>query len=131
MRVILEKFIVADSGVMGVSGFKIGVETTVQWDRPLRATNAQPRDRGNSATSISFSVTRLFTSVAAAETFILLHGKLLPKRGMLQLIAEDGKTVQKSFMRVTAVPTVESSYIGATTMHSYKFVGGGIFSTES
>lgn len=119
-------FTLSPGGYSSPSGFTIQTARNVQTRQFLRGKNAKMADRGNRRTTINFSVTRLFDTIPAAESYILLHETTIPGSGTVVFQAVDGK---KFYLKDAAVQTTESKQTGRTTMHSYSIMGGVISST--
>jgi hypothetical protein len=80
-------------------------------------------DRGNRQTTISFKVSRLHDTIAAAESYVLLHGLNVPAQGVAEFVLSDNSSL---FLDAAECEVTASEHIGVTTNHSYTLIGGQI-----
>jgi hypothetical protein len=136
----------AGDGSDSVSDFSIENTSRIQIVEGIRRLNVLPIDRGNVRTVVSFKVTRKFETIDQAESFILSHGntnvQFVGQNGMAKPLTAPNAiprsglvTIQSGtvngrrtllFFRATAIETVQSSFIGLTTMHRYTMMTGQI-----
>ena len=127
MKVKLGSFYLSNGDQESPNGLTIDEARTPQVAEGLRWRKVKVFDRANKRTTIAFSVTRLWPTVGAAESFMLKHGTLVPSNGLLQFTLSDNTTL---YMPDTECATTSSKHIGATTMHSYSLVGGEIITGQ-
>ncbi len=98
--------------------FTRGIEAVQE----LAAANPVTFDRGTRTLDLSFTVQRNHASIRASELFIGNHENAVPQTGLVKLTTTEGTTVfiTNGFL----VDLQLASYIGATTTHSYRIVGG-------
>ena len=104
----------------GPSGLRLIGRRATQVLQYLRATDAEPVDRGNRTSELSFSIKRLCASVAAAEEYCALHPASVTGSGTLTM------TNASSAVRMlnAVLDTVDCSYVGATVFVNYHATGG-------
>jgi hypothetical protein len=120
-------FILAPGGISSPNGLAIHTERNTQVRQALRAMAARDSDRGNMQTSVSFSVTRYFSTVQLAESYILLHASTIPGGGTVVFQTVGGTNY---YLTNAVVKTTESKHTGRTTSHSYSISGGLISSVN-
>lgn len=111
-----------------VSRYRLGHARQTQERGPLRAPAGGVFDRRRVAHTVTFRVTRLHASVAAARVFLNAHAQALT--------AEEATTVSFEFdpaagfssftLTTAAVQSAEASQTGMTTYHDYTVQGGAI-----
>lgn len=114
-------FTLSAGGKESPNGFSIQTARNVQLRQFLRGANAKQADRGNLHTTVNFSVTRYFDSIAKAEEYILLHAATIPGGGTVTFNTITGMNF---YLKDSVVSTTESKQTGRTTFHSYSIVGG-------
>jgi hypothetical protein len=125
MRIFADKVQLADHGQIEV--FDLNEQRVLQIDDGPRWEEVKVRDRKNSQTAIVFKVNRLHASLTACERFILQHAVQVPRRPAVFLMICD-YSGQKFELRLlnAGIQSVVSTFIGATSMHTYTVVGGRI-----
>jgi len=126
MRVWADNFQLADNGQIE-PGLEFNGERNLQIDEGARWVEIQVRDRLNERNTITFTVNRLHASIAAAERFCIEHGKTVPRLAkVLKMVCDyDGPRVELKLLNA-GIATVQSTYIGCTSRHSYQIIGGRI-----
>lgn len=130
MKIWFDTVQLADDGAEGVSGFRInGQNTGVAQVDILNATEPRLRDGLNERNTISFSISRTHASAADAEVYLLTHKTEVPHTGILKLQAtgENGQEVIRWLGtpdNPAGLTMSDGSYLGATTFHTYSFIGG-------
>lgn len=99
----------------------------------LRATAAQPFDRGNITNTLRFKVTRgqgYFATLAAAEAFVATHFSNLPGSGPLLIVC--GLTSDPQLLATATVSVLEAvptlNYLGISVTCEYSLTCGLITS---
>ena len=106
----------SSAGNLGISG-KIAVQSN-----PYVNGAAQDHtDRGNLATTVSFSTSRLFSTTAAAEIWGALYDSSQPRVGTLVLDTQDGN---HQFMAGCVVMPPTRQVIGTSVQLHYQVLGG-------
>ncbi|HEX7860830.1 MAG TPA: hypothetical protein VF773_10915 [Verrucomicrobiae bacterium] len=125
MRIFADNVQLADHGQ--IESFSLNEGRVLQLDDGPNWEEIKVRDRKNSSTEIVFTVWRLHLSLTACERFILQHAVLVPRRPAVFLMVCD-YTGQKFELRLlkAGIESVGSTYIGATSTHTYRVVGGRI-----
>lgn len=126
MKIAIDDFILAEqSGPVGVRDFAVNTQRAVDAVRYLRAPAEAFFDRENQSTIITFTVTRLHTSLSAAEVFLLEHETAVPPTGLVVFTAQgdDGQEVSR-YLADAVVEVSEATYIGLSTRHQYTIKGG-------
>ena len=108
------------------SELEISAERTVQITKRFRATNQSVRNRKNLGYSISFTVRRLFTSNAAASSFMFDHAEAVPGDGTLYWQTTEGGPGVKRSLSNAVIQSLKSKQVGQTTYHTYSVVGSQI-----
>jgi len=108
-----------------VADLQINGRRIIQIAQLLRADEIKMFDRKNHQTTVSFSVSRLHSSVQASECFILEHSTGLPGQGLVTFVATDdnGRDVERH-LQAACIEIDESRYIGRSTHHTYTVIGG-------
>ncbi len=98
--------------------FTRGIEVVQE----LGAANPVTFDRGTRTLDLSFTVQRNHASIRASELFIGNHENAVPQSGIVKLTTTLGSTayITNGFL----VELQLASYIGTTTTHNYRIVGG-------
>lgn len=117
-----QPFHIAAGGKESPKNFRISATRDVQVLKFLRGLNAKSVNRGNRQVNVVFEVTRLFDNEEEAERFVLEHENTLPGGGEVHFISELNTNVLK--LRDAVLTQNESSYMGATSFHSYQISGG-------
>jgi hypothetical protein len=94
----------------------------LQAQQRVRANYTALRDRGNLMASVSFSTTRQFDTISAAEIFAATYDAVFPRTGTLRCFRESGPSVCQLLNAVVAPPSRQ--VIGVTVMMSYTVNGG-------
>ena len=107
--------------------FRITAQSEQELILLIRASTARMVDRGNLATTISFSTSRLFASPAQAFLYTLDHDAALPRAGQLWMEVETpaGAGYSRYLMDVVISPP-SRRVIGCTALLEYTATGGGI-----
>ena len=105
--------------------FVLDGQEAVQVEGFLRAARSQAFARGNTATSVSFRVTKEHADAQAAEEYIATHHGAIPKTGALTFVAESaGGGGANRTLGDAALKATRRSYIGCTSIFQFEFVGG-------
>lgn len=112
---------------------RISPRAALQTTERVRAAAARHYDRGNLSTVITFSTTRLFDSVTAADQWSLDYDSDFPREGTLYLdsVAADGITVARKLMDNAVVSPPERIHRGCTIQLFYQIQGGAISDVDS
>lgn len=121
-------FELADHGYTSPDNLRINGETMADTAEYLRAAAVEVFDRGNRRTSISFSVTRTHASLEAAELFILKHETTLPRRGLIEFEAHQGRG--RAWLYDAVLTQASCSHKGVTSVHDYAILGGAVSSVN-
>jgi hypothetical protein len=105
-----------------VGSFRINGSRVLQISEFLRANHVRIRDRKNLRLTISFSVTRKHATVDECEAYVLTHAENVPGSGLVKFTTRSGSLSR--FLDASAIQTVDSSYDGLTSRHSYQMIGG-------
>lgn len=106
------------------SGLSLNGRQIVQEAQFLRAAQSQFFARGNRSVSLSFSVTRVFSSVSAAEQFFLGHYATIvdgPATLTCRCKNTDGTTTDVLIQNAVLESLSEPRYIGVSVNISYTF----------
>ncbi|MEI7912285.1 MAG: hypothetical protein WCK77_21850 [Verrucomicrobiota bacterium] len=106
----------SSAGSLAITGH-IGIQT----DAFVRGLAVAHTDRGNLATTVSFSTSRQFATTPAAEIWSALYDSVQPRAGTLILDSTDG-TYQ--FMAGCVVQPPTRQVIGCSVQLHYQVVGG-------
>ncbi|MFO7534714.1 MAG: hypothetical protein R6X19_03365 [Kiritimatiellia bacterium] len=87
---------------------------------PIRATASTVLWRANLATTVTFRVTRLFSTVAAAEMWAVAHPGSVVRAGTLTIT--EGAT-SKTMVNAN-LEDVQCRHVGASVIVTYKIIGG-------
>ena len=87
----------------------------------LRAVKPSTFDRGNRSCDVRFGIARLCATVAAADSWKLLHMAAIAARGQLYLELDTGAKVR---LEDALLDDVQASSVGCTVFVDYKFTGG-------
>jgi hypothetical protein len=120
-------FVLADSpATIPLTNFRVNGSRNIQDVQLFRATAEEFYDRGNRKTEITFDTTRLFTSQASAEAFVLMHETQFPGQFLATFQAGASGSAQtvSRYLQNAVVQSVSSSVTGCTTRHTYKITGG-------
>ncbi len=79
-------------------------------------------DRGTRTLDLSFTVQRNHSSIRASELFIGNHENAVPQTGRIKLTTTGGTIAYVENGMLVEIQL--ASYIGATTTHTYRIVGG-------
>lgn len=125
MKIEFGSITLADSpATIPMTNLRVNGTNIVQEIALYAATAEAVADRGNEKTEVSFDTTRLFSSAAAAEDFILKHKANLRGNATLKFTESDGSTIMN--LLNAAVVSVQSAISGFTTKHSYRITGPAI-----
>lgn len=105
------------------SGFVKSPKAALQENNFARGANGSFFDRGNLTTEISFTATRTFDTVGAAERFMLQYDRLTSREGAVVMIMADGSMEQLA-AAVASPPRM--THRGVTVDISHTVQGGGI-----
>jgi hypothetical protein len=96
----------------------------------LRASSAQPLDRGNAQNLVRFAVTRRHADLEAALEFALTHAAALANAApLLTFVLEDGPGTAELYLTEAALRHVRCTPAGLATDTEYEFVGGPVTQT--
>ncbi len=98
--------------------FTRGIEVV----QAIGAANPVTFDRGMRTLDLSFTVQRNHSSIRASELFIGNHENDVPQTGRIKLTTTGGTIAYVENGMLVEIQL--ASYIGATTTHSYRIVGG-------
>lgn len=106
------------------SGMVISGERVVQWRRYFRGLTASPKARQNRSLNVSFSVTRLHETEAAAAAYVLTHNDDLPDGGDIYFSETSGGVTIQRVIRSGVISQTQQRVVGASSIHSYTILGG-------
>lgn len=89
----------------------------------LRATRGKAFPRGNTTTTVTFTVTREHADGRTCEEFIMAHHAAIPKAGDVLFIAE-GSGQSRYKLSDAGLDSHEPVQIGVASIHRYVFIGG-------
>src|SRR5687768_14002580 len=123
MRIFADKVQLADHGQ--IEFLDLNENRIVQIDEGPLWEEIKVRDRKNSRTELVFKPYRLHASLTACEQFILKHAVLVPRRpAVFHMICDYNGAKAELKLLNAGIMSVGSTYIGATSMHTYRVVGG-------
>lgn len=107
--------------------FRISAQSQQELILRVRAATAKMVDRGNLATTITFSTSRVFATAAEAFLYTLDHDGALPRAGVLLMEVLDpaGGVTTRHVMDVVISPPARR-VIGCSALLEYTATGGGI-----
>ena len=107
----------------GISGFTHAADREIQVSRPVGAEDAEQFDRGNRVYRVAFKVSRYFTSLLDADTFVTGHPDAIFDIGKadLKLTKEDDSFATLSNALGSAAIT---RHDGLSVEIQYVFSGG-------
>ncbi len=110
------------AGGVAVGALRLRFTRGIESVQELAAPNPVTYDRGTRTLDLSFTVQRNHASIRASELFIGNHENAVPQFGLVKLTTTFGTIayVTNGFL----VDLQLASYIGSTTTHSYRIVGG-------
>lgn len=120
-----DKCILSDHGLESPSGLVMSEGGATQIAEFVRSASAQPINRGNRRTAISFTVTRQHQDHLAAQKFLADHLIAMVWDGILVMEFQGlvGGRVER-YLPDAVVESAQGNHIGATTLHQYQIVGG-------
>lgn len=124
MQARLANTLLAGIELEAAYAIRLNGEIVVQPAAALRAIARRHFARGNAATTLSFSVSRVHDSVREAQRFALMHYAGLPKSGQLRLTLGEPGDVEDLVMESTVLSSVEVVPQGRGTVSTYNLVGG-------
>lgn len=108
-----------------VGNFRKSCSVAEQVNEFVRAAASEVVDRGNILTTLSFSTTRQFPTVEAAELWVLDYEVTWPREGMLVLESIlPGGAVRRRYMAGAVVRPPDLSYLGTSVAIQYVVRGG-------
>lgn len=107
--------------------FRISAQSQQELILRVRAATAKMVDRGNLATTITFSTSRVFPTAAEAFLYTLDHDGALPRAGTLimETAKPSGAAYSRYLMDVVISPP-SRRVVGCTALLDYTATGGGI-----
>ena len=114
-------FILANHGMESPDGYRVANTRTIQPAPRLRAPLMKHFDRQNTTCTVAFGTMIEFATVKDAQAHCSRLGSELPNTGALIIENELGGT---QTMDPAGLQTDEHTHMGATSVHSYVFVGG-------
>ncbi len=110
------------AGGIAANALRLRFTRGIEVVQELAAANPVTFDRGTRTLDLSFTVQRNHASIRAAELFIGNHENAVPQFGLVKLTTTFGTIayITNGFL----VDIQLASYIGSTTTHSYRIVGG-------
>jgi len=119
------------SGGVGVTRLRFRVQRMIQVADVFRGAEVETFDRGNRETTVTFEVSRTFTTQEAADVYVLQHEDIIPSSGIVTFVAfqPNGQIIARYLAdgKVRTHELVEQ--IGVTTRHQYTIIGGTIQQT--
>ena len=107
MQIKIETTVLADAdlavGRVGPSGLTLNGTQIVDEAEFFRAASPTYFVRGGAGVALTFSVTRFFSSVRAAEAFALLHFGEIPREGLVTVTAGEEGDTQVLYLRGAAL----------------------------
>jgi hypothetical protein len=127
MKIYLESVVLAAGGEAGEEPFDMALEAAsvvqvVEW---MRASHAQPLDRGNRTNLLRFSVRRNHRSVYDATRHLLGHGAAVGGAGTLTISTEGNYPVTYE-LKAAVLKKIHGIQEGTTTTHFYEIIGGNL-----
>lgn len=92
----------------------------VQKKQPINAASTEFIPRGNRERTITFKVSRVHENAEAAAYFLSEHERQFPVQGTFTKRTTDGE----HYLNAALADVVDMTFQGATTVHSYKVLGG-------
>lgn len=100
------------------SNLSLRASRSAQVTSRIRAASADVYDRGNLIYTLSFDVSRIHATLAAAELYLIDHPAAVPPSGTLTLTtAANTRTFDAVLLDIS------SSHVGLTTRHTYTLNG--------
>lgn len=119
------EFLLAAEGQEGYSGLRISHQTEMQPLKFIRATHAKPEDRGNTITTIEFSVHPLKTSYSNADLYALELRQNTPRQGLIKLERKSGDIIDfQRFFKDGVVHLVSVEPRGASLVETWRLTVG-------
>jgi hypothetical protein len=107
----------------GALGFRLAVTRQIEIVMPLRVADPKLYDRAGRTVEITFTVKRTHSSIAAAETFAILHERTVPQSGAIKITSQSGiivRNIANGFLLQHEL----AEHNGVTTFHQYRIIGG-------
>lgn len=124
MRIKFANIWISGGGLEGPSGLSVNGDQVIDDAQFFRALATTHYARGNDSTSISFSVEREHASTKAAEVYVLMHRKNLPKEGDCVFYCGAPGDEQEVALIGAVLSTTGGSYLGRSTRLTYTIQGG-------
>lgn len=124
MRIKFANIWISGGGLEGPSGLSVNGDQVIDDAQFFRALAATHYARGNDSTSISFSVEREHASTKAAEVYVLMHRKNLPKEGDCVFYCGAPGDEQEVALLGAVLSITGGSYLGRSTRLTYTIQGG-------
>lgn len=107
--------------------FRISAQAQQELIQRVRAATVKGVDRGNLSTTITFSTSRVFATVAEAFLYSLDHDGALPRAGtlILETAKPSGAAYSRHLMDVVISPP-SRRVVGCSVLLDYTATGGGI-----
>lgn len=103
------------------ANFQISANNVSQEVLFLRGEQSKQFDRKNHRTQVAFSVSKLWDSADAAESYCLYHASQVSGGGTVVFELENGVI---AYLPFSMVVSASSTYKGSTTQTDYQIVGG-------
>lgn len=130
MKVRIGSTWLAPGGFASTQGLRVNAQQIIQEVDFFRAVARQFYPRGNTATIVSFSVTRSFETQRLADAFLLTHHNDLPPSGDVFFYCGDDTDQQIITLTGAVVDAIEDgSELGTSVRYTYA-LRGGVFSTD-
>lgn len=114
--------VISAGGRESPANYRVGGKRVFQLAELLRAAAAIPLDRANVSTTISFDVTKEYSSVEAAEIAALDGPATYCKPGVMSFLASGGQTLARRLPCV--VIGVDAKQSGIVLFWTFTLVGG-------
>ncbi|MFA7335075.1 MAG: hypothetical protein WC130_12405 [Kiritimatiellia bacterium] len=127
MKIKINEFWLCEDGELAPNSLRVNGRRQIQTAALLRAAAGSVFNRGNSVTTITFSVIRKHDSILEAEGYMLRHEVEIPQEGKVTFICYDSAGAEEIYyFDCGGLETTDASYCGCSTEHSYVLIGGRI-----
>lgn len=112
--------------------FRISAQSQQELILRVRAATAKMVDRGNLATTITFSTSRVFATAAEAFLYTLDHDGALPRAGTLFMeTAKPSGAAYSRYLVDVVISPPSRRVVGCSALLEYTATGGGIIAGPS
>ena len=121
MQIALNKYLLADDGVMSPIGLRVSAVRKNEVAEFLRAEDVEVFDRGNQIVSMSWSVIRQFDTIEECELFLIDEAANAPRLGTLTITAQS--TGGRRVVDGAHLASIEAVQQGCSSIHTYQIIG--------